>query len=119
MIFSILLEVRWGFTRTSTLGFPRADFGLFRHLTQSLLGDSHEEKRSPGRLNINQAENPKGTGAAIPMCCKTSQLGKISLDEVGAFAGTKGKMEEKAGNSGGLKECCGHPSVLSTGEATL
>lgn len=46
-------------------------------------------------------------------------MGKISLDEVGAFAGTKGKMEEKAGNSGGLKECCGHPPVLSTGEATL
>lgn len=43
-------------------------------------------------------------------------MGKISLDEVGAFAGTKGKMEEKAG---GLKECCGHPPVLSTGEATL
>lgn len=45
-------------------------------------------------------------------------MGKTSLYEEGAFAGTKGKMEKNAGNSGGLKGCCDHAPVLSTGEAT-
>lgn len=64
--FSVLAEVRRRFSKTTTMGFPRADFGLFKALVKSVpLEDTPEGQRGPGRLNLVQEVEQ---GQAVPMC---------------------------------------------------
>jgi len=53
--FSVLGKVRRGVSKTTNMDFLRADFGLFRTLAESPLGESPEGQRGPGRQ-------------AVPMC---------------------------------------------------
>jgi len=69
----ILREVRRGVSRTATLDFWRADFGL---QTKSALGGSPEGQMSPGRLDALQEGSLKEAQKAIPMCRKMSQWGR-------------------------------------------
>ena len=62
---------------------------------QSPLGGSPEGQRSPGRLDILQEGNLKGTGAGHPHVLKDEPAGKkTSLAEQRALAGTQGKKKE-------------------------
>lgn len=68
-------------SRTATLGFWRADFGLFRTLVEreSPLGGSSEGKRGPERLDILQEGNLKSAGADCPCMLKDESVGKKKL----------------------------------------
>ncbi|KAK4827846.1 LOW QUALITY PROTEIN: hypothetical protein QYF61_021983 [Mycteria americana] len=75
--FLILGEVRRGVSRTATLDFWRADFGLFRGLADRvpweavLKGKGVQEGWTFFKKKIVKAEEQ-----AIPMCQKTSQQGR-------------------------------------------
>lgn len=67
----VLREVRREFSRTATLDFQEAEFGLFRSLVESSLAGSPEGQKSPGILDMPQ----KGTEhtlnvqeQVVPMC---------------------------------------------------
>jgi len=70
------------------------------------LGESLEEQRGPGRLDILQGGSLKGTGAGCPHVPQDEPSVKMTcLAQEGAFAGTQEKkeilpvLEEGAGNS--------------------
>ena len=61
--FSILGEVKRVVSKTSSMDFQRADFGLFRTLVERLPWERVlKDKRVPVRLDILQGGSLKGTG---------------------------------------------------------
>jgi len=57
------------------------------------LGDSPEGQSGPGRLDILQEGNIKGTGAGHTHVLKDKLVGNTSLAEGITLAGTQGKNE--------------------------
>ena len=89
--------------------FQRADFGLFRTLSESQ-GESPEGQRGPARLDILQGGSLKGTGAGCSHVPQDEPKGKaIGLAKQGALTGTQGEneglplMEERADDSRGIQ----------------
>lgn len=77
--FLVLREVRREFSRTATLDFQKAEFGLFKRLVESPLGSSLEGQKSPRTLDMPQ----EGTGhtlnvqeLVVPMCRKMNCTGR-------------------------------------------
>jgi len=89
--------------------FQRADFGLFRTLSESQ-GESPEGQRGPARLDILQGGSLKGTGAGCPHVSQDKSMENMTdLVDQGALAGTQEKkeslslMEERADDSRGVQ----------------
>ncbi|KAK4818760.1 hypothetical protein QYF61_018932 [Mycteria americana] len=75
--FSILGEVRSGVSRTATLDFWRADFGLFRRLVDRVPWEAVlKGKVVQESWTFFKKEVLKAQEQAIPMCQKTSQWGR-------------------------------------------
>ncbi|KAK4811142.1 LOW QUALITY PROTEIN: hypothetical protein QYF61_019773 [Mycteria americana] len=79
MIEFLMLEVRRGVSRTATLDFRRADFGLFRSLVERvpweavLKGKGVQEGWTFFKKEILKAQEQ-----AVPMCRKTSRRGRLA-----------------------------------------
>ena len=75
--FSILGEVRKGVSKTTTLNFRRADFGLFRSLVNGvpweavLKGKGVQEGWMLFKKEVSKAQEQ-----AVPMCRKSSRRGR-------------------------------------------
>ncbi|KAK4828902.1 hypothetical protein QYF61_001460 [Mycteria americana] len=75
--FSIRGEVRRGMSKTTTMDFQRADFGLFRTLVESvpweivLKGKGVQEGWAFFKKELLKAQEQ-----AVPMCCKTNWRGR-------------------------------------------
>jgi len=86
-------EVKRGASKTTTMDFWRADFGLFRTLVEKgPLGESPEGQRGSGRLDILQGGSLKDTGAGCPHVPQDKPSGKTTrLAEQGALPVTQEK----------------------------
>jgi len=74
MKFSILGEVRRGLSRTTTLHFQRADFGLLRSLVDRVPWEAVlKDKGIQEGWTLFKEEVLKVQEQAIPMCRKMSQ----------------------------------------------
>jgi len=75
--FSVQGEVRRGASKTTTMDFWRADFGLFRMLVErvpwerALKGEGVQV-----RWTFFKGEVLKAQEQAVPMCCKTNRWGR-------------------------------------------
>lgn len=84
--FLIFGEIRRNISKTFTLDFWRADFGLFRRLIQSSLG---RKQRSPGKVAMLQNRDLEGTGTDCPCVPKDESTRQTSsLDGKQCFEGT-------------------------------
>lgn len=68
--FSIIREVRRQVSRTAALDLQRADFGLFRRMFDRDPWEAVLKGIGPGRLDVLQGENLKGSGANCPHMLK-------------------------------------------------
>ncbi|GAB0207545.1 hypothetical protein GRJ2_003220200 [Grus japonensis] len=105
--FSIHGEVRRGVSKTTTMDFWRADFGLLRTLVERvpwetvLKGKGVQEGWAFFKKEILKAQEQ-----AVPMCCKTNRRGRqLAWLNRELWLGLRGKkeslplLEERAGNS--------------------
>ena len=77
--FLIVREVRRGVSRTTTLGFQRDDFGLFRILVDRVLWQADlKGKEVQQDSTLFKEEVLKVQGQAVLMCQKTSRHGRTS-----------------------------------------
>lgn len=81
-------------SRTTPLDFWRTDFSLFSRLVDSLPIDSQrgssEGQMSPGRLDVLQEQNLKGSGAGCPHVPKDKPTQRMTdLAEQRTLAGTQ------------------------------
>ncbi|KAK4828082.1 LOW QUALITY PROTEIN: hypothetical protein QYF61_023142, partial [Mycteria americana] len=108
--FLIRGEAVRGVSKTATLDFRRADFGLFRRLVErvpweaALMGKGVQEGWTFFKEEVLKAQEQ-----AVPRCRKTSRRGRRPAWLTRALARTQEKeeslqpLEEGAGNSGGLQ----------------
>jgi len=99
--FSVRGEVKRGASKTTTMGFWRADFGLFRMLIERVPWEKVlKGKGVQEGWTFFKEEVLKAQEQAVPMCQKMTRLA-----EQGTLAGTQEKMEslppkeERAGDS--------------------
>jgi len=75
--FSVRGEAQRGASKTTTMGFRRADFGLFRMLVEKVLWERVlKGKRVQAGWTFFREEVLKAQEQAVPMCCKTNQWGR-------------------------------------------
>ncbi|GAB0206513.1 hypothetical protein GRJ2_003116900 [Grus japonensis] len=112
--FLILREVRRGVSRTATLDFWRADFGLFRGLVERVPWETVlKGKGVQEGWTFFKKEILKPQEQAVPMCRKMSRWGRglawLNRElwlELRKKKESLWPLEEGAGNSRELQGCC-------------
>ena len=111
--FSILAEARRGVSRTATLDFRRADFGLLRRLVDRVPWEAAlKGKGVQEGWTFVKEEDLKAQERAVPRCGKTSRRGRrpawLNRElwlELGEKEESLRALEEGAGKSRGLQRC--------------
>jgi len=103
--FSAQGEVKRGVSKSTTMDFWRADFGLFRTLVEGVLWERVlKGKGVQAGWTFFKDVVLKAQEQAVPMCCKTNRWGRRP-PWLNTLAGTQEKteglppMEERAGDS--------------------
>jgi len=75
--FMILGEVKREVSKTTTMDFWRADFGLFRTLVERVSWERVLRGKGVQKgWTLFKEQDLKARKQAVPMCCKTNQLGR-------------------------------------------